>query len=185
MKREVILALTGLALTLPLDAEGQRSDRRDRVRERDDRVERLEPVRAPGRVFQVRPAYRTMPARVVYSSRARYLDRAATGLWVRADLGTIQFRRGMPGRGVILTNRDLRDLLGAQNVRRIRQAASRAGIHGTLRGRWAGQRGRSRTLIVTIDRFEVAEFADYDGDGFVDRIYLIGDRRPHRTAVRW
>ena len=85
----------------------------------------------------------------------------------------------------MLKKRDLRDLLGRHTVRRINNAANRAGIHGSMRGRWVGQRGGMRVLIVTVDGFEVAEFSDFDRDGFVDQVYLIGERRPRRTVGWW
>ena len=188
MKRELILALTGLALLIPADAEAQRRNRSggdDRVRERDDRVERLEPVRAPGRVFRTRPRHRNVRSRVVYTSRSRNPRYSVGHVWFRADFGDVRFRRGFFGRHVILTTNDLRDLLGRHTVRRVRDAARRAGIHGAMRGRWIGQRGGVRVLVVTVDGFEVAEFSDYDRDGFVDQVFLIGDRRPRRTVSRW
>ena len=186
MRRELVLALTGLAIWMPIDAEAQRRDRGgDRQRERDDRVERLEPVRAPGRVFRTRARHRAVPSRVVYTSRSRHPRYSVGHVWLRADFGDLRFRRGALGRSVILNTNDLRDLLGRHTVRRVRDAAHRAGIHGAMRGRWVGQRGGVRVLVVTVDGFEVAEFSDYDRDGFVDQVFLIDDRRPRRTVSRW
>ena len=186
MRREVVVALTGLAILVPLEADGQRRDRgADRARERDDRVERLEPIRAPGRVFRTRARHRGAPARVVYTSRSRHPRYSVGHVWLRADFGDLRFRRGFFGRHAILDTNDLRDLLGRHTVRRVRDAAHRTGIHGSMRGRWVGQRGGVRVLVVTVDGFEVAEFSDYDRDGFVDQVFLIGDRRPRRTVSRW
>jgi len=186
MKRELILALTGLAMLMPIDAEAQRRDRgSDRARERNDRVERLEPVRAPGRVFRASPRHRNHRSRVVYTSRSRSPRYSVGHVWFRADIGDVRFRRGFFERRVTLTTNDLRDLLGRHTVRRVRDAAHRAGIHGAMRGRWVGERRGVRVLVVTVDGFEVAEFSDYDRDGFVDQVFLIGDRRPRRTVSRW
>ena len=186
MKRELVLALTGLAMLMPMDADAQRRDRGgERARERGNRVERLEPVRAPGRVYRVRPRHRDVRSQVVYTSRGRHPRYSVGNAWLRADFGEIRFRRGFYGRRVVLKKNDLRDLLGRHTVRRVKNAANRAGIHGPMRGRWVGQRGGIRVLVVTVDGFEVAEFSDYDRDGFVDQVFLIGDRRPRRTVGWW
>lgn len=186
MKRDLVLALVGLVMVLPVDAEAQRRDRNgDRARDRGDRVERLEPVRAPGRVYRTRPRYRDVRTRVVYSSHSRHPRYSVGHVWLRADLGPVRFRRGFYGRRVVLEQRELRDLLGRHAVKRVREAARWAGIRGPMRGRWLGPRGGSRVLVVTVDGFEVAEFADIDRDGFVDQVYLIGERRPRRVVSRW
>ena len=186
MRREVLLALTGLVMVLPVDAEAQSRDRSgDRARERNQHVERLEPVRAPGRVYRVRPRHRDVRSTVVYRSRGHRARFSVGNVWIRADFGEVRFRRGFYGRHVVLQTDDLRDLLGRHAVRRVKNAANRAGIHGPMRGRWVGQQRGVRVLVVTVNGFEVAEFSDYDRDGFVDQVFLIGDRRPRRTVSRW
>ena len=186
MKRKLVLALTGLAMIMPRDADAQRRDRGgDRARERDNRVDRLEPVRAPGRVYRARPT-RDVRTRVVYTSRSRHPRYSVGHAWLRADVREFRFRdRAYYGRRVVLKQNDLRALLGRQAVNRVRNAARRAGIRGPMRGRWIGQRGGARILIVTVDGFDVAEFSDWNRDGFVDQVYLIGERRPRRTVSRW
>ncbi|MCH1570325.1 MAG: hypothetical protein L7S64_03205 [Longimicrobiales bacterium] len=187
MNRELILALTGLTMILPFDAEAQRRNRgEDRVRERDNRIEQLEPIRAPGRVYRVRPRHRDMRSRVVYSSHSRAPSYSVGHVWMQADFGNVRFRdRGIFGRRVVLKKNDLRDLLGRHAVNRVKNTANRLGIHGPMRGQWVGARGGVRILVVTVDGFEVAEFSDRNRDGFVDQVYLIGERRPRRTVSRW
>ncbi|MDE3003554.1 MAG: hypothetical protein OXU38_09905 [Gemmatimonadota bacterium] len=186
MRREVLLALMGLVMVLPVDAEAQSRGRSgDRARERDQHVQQLEPVRAPGRVYRVRPRHRDVRSRVVYTSRGHRAGFSVGNVWLRADFGEVRFRRGFYGRRVVLQTDDLRDLLGRHTVRRVKNAANRAGIYGPMRGRWVGQPGGVRVLVVTVAGFEVAEFSDYDRDGFVDQVFVIGDRRPRRTVSRW
>ena len=157
----------------------------DRARERDQNVQQLEPVRAPGRVYRVRPRHRDVRSRVVYTSRGHRAGFSVGNVWLRADFGEVRFRRGFYGRRVVLQTDDLRDLLGRHAVRRVKNAANRAGIYGPMRGRWVGQPRGVRVLVVTVDGFEVAEFSDYDRDGFVDQVFVIGVRRPRRTVSRW
>ena len=187
MNRELILALTGLAMILPVDAEAQRRNRsEDRARERDNRVEQLEPIRAPGRVYRVRPRHRDVRSRVVYTSRSRAPRYSVGHVWIQADFGTVRFHeRGIFGRHLVLQKNDLRALIGRHAVNRVKNAARRVGIYGPMRGQWVGARGGVRILVVTVDGFEVARFSDRNRDGFVDQVYLIGERRPRRTVSRW
>lgn len=186
MKRELVLALTGLSMLMPAIAEAQRPGRGGgRAQERGTRIEQPAPVRAPGRVYRTRPN-RDVRARVVYSSRSRPPRYSVGHRWVRADFGVIRIgHRGGFVRGAVLDRSDLRHLLGRHTVNRVRDAARRAGIRGPMRGRWIATRGAGRVLVVTMDGFEVAEFADFDRDGFIDQVYLIGQRRPRRTVSRW
>lgn len=187
MNRELILALTGLAMILPFDAEAQRRTRsEDPARERNHRVEQLAPIRAPARAYRVHPRPRDARSRVVYTSRSRTPGYSGGHVWMRADFGNLRFRdRGIFGRRVVLKKNYLRNLLGRHAVNRVKNAANRVGIHGPMRGQWVGARGGVRILVVTVNGFEVAEFSDRNRDGFVDQVYLIGERRPRRTVSRW
>jgi hypothetical protein len=197
MRRELIAILIGAALlgTVELDAQGRRNRGSERAG-RDGRVEQLEPVRAPGRVMP-RAIYRggrlDRGSRVVYSSRGRYpayrrggayrrspvYGRASTYrrdlVWVHADWGRVTMRPfGYRHRRTFLNQHELRDILGRRSVDMVRDSGRRTGLRGSLRGHWIDQGGRGRLLVVTMDRVDVAEFVDYDGDGLVDDVFLIG-----------
>ncbi len=184
MKRELTTILVGAVLIGASDVEAQRSRSGNADRNRGP-VERLEPVRAPGRVVTPRverihraaPRHRVGHTRVVYSSRnhPRYRPRAA---WVRVDWDrAVRFRvvSNRPYRGFMNGN-DLRHLLGHRTVRLIRDAGHDAGLRGALRGHWVPGRGFGRVLVVTMGGGDVAEVLDYDRDGYVDEIWVVGRR---------
>jgi hypothetical protein len=172
------------------DAQRVRGGNGDRNR---GPVERLEPVRAPGRVVAPRatrvragaPRHRAgRNTRVVYSSRSTLPRYRRTGAWVRVDWGrSVRFRvvRGRSFRG-FLNGRELRDVLGHRTVRLIRDAGHDVGLRGALRGRWLAEPGLGDVLVVTMGGADVAEVLDYNRDGFVDDVWIIG-RRGFRPVI--
>ncbi len=190
MKRGLFTLLIGATLMTAADVEAQRGRNRDRGNEvnRDrNRVERLEPVRARGRVVPrvhraSRPAQAGRPShrfnrgsRVVYSTRARYPSYTRGHRWARVDWGRVRLRTVFVthDRGY-LNKRDLRDLLGKRTVDRIKNAGRRAGLRGSMRGFWVAQRGYGEVLVVTMGGVDVAELADFNRDGFIDEVFLVG-----------
>ena len=86
-------------------------------------------------------------------------------------------------RNGVLNQGRLRDVLGRRTVDRVRNAGRRAGLHGSLRGYWEGDRYGGAILVITMGRVEVAEFVDFDRDGLVDEIFLIrSDYRLRRVS---
>lgn len=184
MKRELMTLLLGASVIMASDAEAQRNRERgnERVVQNNGRVTRLAPVQARGRIAP-RVTYRANRGRVVYSSRRGYNWHRN---WVNTRIDRIYFdRRYVQRRDGQLRNKELKDLLGNRTVKRIKDIAKDAGLRGSLRGRWIHERGIGRILVLTMDRVDVAEFADFDGDGFVDESLLINQRWDRRGARGW
>lgn len=193
MKRTTIMLLLGASVMLASDAEAQRARERGNERgsraERGGRVERLDPVRAPGRIAPqrhrvVRSHRYGQRGRVVYTTRNRYRNYG----WHRVnrrDFGHVVFRAPFYGRRPYLTQRELKDVLGNRAVRVVKDAGRRAGLRGSVRGHWVHEYGRRSTLVVTMDRVDIAEFVDFDGDGYVDDLFLIGPAGNRRVARGW
>lgn len=193
MKRAALVMVIGSVLLGAGEADAQRNDR-NRGRERDDRngrVERLDPVRAPGRVV-ARPAYspdrsyRGGSTRVVYSSRRHRPDYVGRGAWVRVDwTRAVRFRPvARYGRRAFLNRGELNDLLGRHVVRDIRDAGRSVGLRGALRGHFVYQR-HDTILVVTMGGNDVAELVDFNGDGFIDEAWVIGRRGYRPVALGW
>lgn len=190
MKHKTMMLLVGATLLMAADAEAQRARGQGgsgRV-ERDGRVERLEPVRAPGRIAprRVVRSHRYGPAsrsRVVYTSRNRFESRGWYRVPVR-DFRRVYFRSHRSGAS-FLSQGDLRRLIGARGVDLVRDAGRRAGLRGSLRGHWVHERGRRSTLVVTMNRVDIAEFVDFDGDGYVDDLFLVGPAGDRRVTRGW
>lgn len=194
MKRELMSVLLGAAMLVPVDAEAQRG----RGRGSDDapRVQKLEPVRRGGRIApraaRARPY--TTRSRVVYRSREGY-PRAGRGTrvhgiyrdsWVRVRLDWGRAPR-FPVRARLdrsLNPGELRHVLGHQTVNRIRRAGRRMGLRGAPRGHWVDSWRHGLVLIVTMDRVDLAEFFDYDRDGFIDDAYFFRHDRGRRWIGR-
>jgi hypothetical protein len=84
----------------------------------------------------------------------------------------------------VLNQRQLRDVLGRRTVDRVRNEGRRLGLRGALRGRWHQAFRFGDVLVVTMGGVEVAEFADYDGDGFIDEVLVPRRVRGRRIASR-
>lgn len=198
MKRELMSVLLGAALLVPMDAEAQRG--RGSAADGDARVQKLEPITTGGRVApRGRVAARAPYSRnrVVYSSQTQYrVPRAyRSGGWnrgyrdtrirVRFDIGRapifVRPRARFEGR---LNQAELRRVLGHDTVRRIRQSGQRAGLRGAVRGHWVDTRRQGLVLVVTMDRVDVAEFIDYDRDGWIDDSYFLRLDRGRRWIAR-
>ncbi len=188
MKRELMMALLGAAILTPADADGQRNRTRERERPREERAGQPAPVRAGGRIaYPVRNSGRfDRRSRVVYTSRGSYRPAARGHLWVRANWGPVRIRSVGYHRGnLVLKKNDLRHVLGRRTVDQVQRAGRRAGLRGAMRGHWVGRRGAGQVLIVTMGGVDVAEFADFDRDGFVDDVFLVQHSRNRRVVSRW
>ena len=195
MKRGMLMLTAGALLLVPIDADAQRARSRDdgRIQNRNGRVERLEPVRAPSRVVDRRVRYvptrhvRNGRSRVVYSSYGRYGPRWRNAFWVRADWGRrIRFHAiGHRNPNRVLNQARLRDVLGNRTVRRLEDAGRAMGLRGALRGHWVSGYGRGHILVISMDRVDIAEVIDFDRDGFVDDVFLIRGTRDDQVVSRW
>jgi hypothetical protein len=202
MKRELLSVLIGASILLPADAMAQRNRTSDRNRNERDRTERVQPapvrngrvqpapVRANGRIaYPVRSPRHAAASRtrVVYTNRgvsARYSNRG--GIWIQADWGRrIPVRPIFRGRRDELNQGELRDILGKRTVDRVKDAGRHAGLRGGLRGHWVNAHEDGLILVVTMDRVDVAEFVDFDRDGFIDDAFVIDGRRGRLVASRW
>ena len=196
MKRELMSVLFGAALLVPMDAEAQRG--RGRAADDNPRVQKLEPITTGGRgAPRGRVAARAPYARnrVVYSSNTRYrvprfyrsgrFGYRDSRIRVRLDYGRapifVRPRARLAGR---LSQGELRRVLGHETVRRIRQSGRRAGLRGAIRGHWVDARRHGLVLVVTMDRVDVAEFIDYDRDGWIDDSYFFRHDRGRRWTDR-
>ncbi len=187
MKRELFMVLLGASILIPAEADAQRNRTRDRSRE--DRSGQPAPVQANGRIAYPAPRGGRRAwdrgTRVVYSSRAGRAPYRGRQLWVRADWGRIRMRAMSHRRDRRTLNQsDLRHVLGRHTVNRVKNNGRRTGLRGSLRGHWVNQRGQGRILIVTMGRVDVAEFIDFDRDGFVDDVFMIRNGRGRRVS-RW
>lgn len=181
MRRKLWVVLVGTSLLIPIEANAQRGQNRGRTS-----VQRVPAV--SGRLAECRPPAGARPfdcsARIVYSSRAYGSNRPGV-VWARTDWGRVRirtdFRRGRWG---VLNQRQLRDVLGRRTLDRVRDVGRKSGLRGSLRGRWH-QAGRSGdVLVVTMGGREVAEFVDYNRDGFVDEVLVPRNVRGRRVASR-
>lgn len=195
MKRERVAVLT-LALVLHAGAlDGQQRTRTEagarrveRVERTDGRaearsgVERLDPIRAPGRVMPQRYDRR----HVRRPSHARYRGAQSlpfyedNGRWSRSHRRItvrMPIRLGFADR---LDARDLRILLGRETVREVRAAARGLGIRGPMAGHWIARHRAAPALLLTVDGFEVALVMDRNRDGLLDELRLV---RPSRGYV--
>ena len=78
--------------------------------------------------------------------------------------------------GYLLQRQDLRHLLGKGQVNAIERHARSMRVRGRTEGRWLGMDGWARVLEVTVGGIPVAEFHDYQGDGFFDEMVLLRPR---------
>lgn len=192
MKRELLSVLIGAALIVPADVEAQRG--RKHVPQRGPRVVDTPPAVASGRLNRCRaPAharsFECRPAnRVVYSSRAGYrhatVYRPYRDSRIRVRLawgsGRLHFRARPYMTGTV-GPAQLRRILGPQTVNRVRRAGRRLGLRGAPRGHWVESWRHGLVLVVTMDRVDIAEFVDYDRDGFVDDAFFFR----HDGGRRW
>jgi hypothetical protein len=177
MKRELMSALLGASLLVPVGVDAQRARHR---------APQPAPVTVSGRLGHCTPPAGARPfdcrARVVYSSGVRYGPRPSRAAWVRVDWGRIRLA---PVRYVrrdrFMNQGELRRLMGRHAVDRIRDHGRRAGLRGGLRGEWVQDGRRGHVLVVRMDRVDVAELVDFDRDGVVDDIFLM----PLGTGGRW
>lgn len=190
MRRALLTLVIGASFAFAADADAQRARARDgeTTRARDGRVERLEPVQAPGRV--VRPVYRAPSrdhrARVVYSSGVRYPAYRTGHAWVRVEWARVRYTPvPLRHRRAFLNQGELRRLLGHDSVRMVRNAGRQAGLRGSLRGHWVADGPRTLVLVVSMDGFDVAEFVDFEGDGFIDDVFLVGPAGGRRAGYGW
>lgn len=198
MKRELLSVLIGAALIVPVDVEAQRG--RKHVPERGPRVAATAPAVASGRLARCRaPAharsFECRPAnRVVYTSRAGYSGsggyRQATvyrpyrdnRIRVRLEWGSDRpYFRARPYMAGTVGPAQLRRILGPRTVNQVRRAGRRLGLRGAPRGHWLESWRHGLVLVVTMDRVDVAEFVDYDRDGFVDDAFFFR----HDGGRRW
>jgi hypothetical protein len=194
MKRELMSVLLGAAMLVPVDGVAQRG----RGRGDDDapRVQRLEPVTRGGRiaprVARARP--HTTRSRVVYRSRDRYarpprgtrLYGAYRDGWIRVRLDwgrAPRFPTRVRWRAHVNAG-ELRRVLGPRTVNRIRRAGRRMGLRGAPRGHWMETWRNGLVLIVAMDGVDVAEFIDYDRDGFIDDSFFLSHEHGRRLIGR-
>lgn len=192
MKRELMSVLLGAAMLVPVDAEAQRG--RGRGNADGPRVQKLEPVRRGGRIDP-----RAARARRPHTARGRVVYRSGDG-YARARRGTrvygayrdgwirvrLDWRRAprfpvRPRLHTHINQGELRHVLGHRTVNRIRRAGRRMGLRGAPRGHWLETWRDGLVLIVSMEGVDLAEFIDYDRDGFIDDSYFLD----HDHGRRW
>jgi len=207
-----VLIGAALVIPVDAEAQrGRRAPGDDGPGDRRPRVEKLDPIRHGGRVGRRAPRSRPHTARVAYvrGGPVRYdqavhrydravhrYDRAVyragrirrpfrdARIRIRLDWG----RAPIHVRGRIHLDRrlnpgELRRVIGHRTVTRIRRAGRRAGLRGAPRGRWIETRRHGRILVVSMDRVDVAELVDYDGDGRIDDAFYLRHDRVRRWGV--
>jgi hypothetical protein len=189
MKGKLMLVLMGAAFLMPQESTAQRV--RDRVRT----GTRAAPITVSGRLSGCRaPAGARAfdcSRRVVYSSFRR--SSASRGNRARAGSDWSRTRLSFRGnnRAPSLNQRQLRDVLGKRTVDRVRAAGRSVGLRGSLHGQWERERRGSATLVILMNRVKVAEFIDYNRDGRIDDVFVIGnaehrwDTMNRRATTRW
>ena len=179
MRRTLWMVVVGTSLLIPMETVAQRGQSRGRTT-----VQRVPTV--SGRLAECRPSAGARPfdcrARVVYSSGA-YIPIQVGVEWARTDWGHVRIRAdSRRERWGVLNQRQLRDVLGRRTFDRVRDVGRRSGLRGSLQGRWHQARRSGDVLIVTMGGWEVAEFLDYNRDGFVDGVLVPRDVRGRRVA---
>lgn len=190
MKRELMSVLLGAALLVPPSAVDAQ---RGRGGDRGPRVERLEPITVSGRVAVGRrvavagrvagcpaPAHapavgcrRRAAARVVYRSPVTYRPYRSPRVQVYAEWIRVPARFTVGHRfDRALNPGQLKKVIGHRTVDRIHDLGHRAGLRGSARGHWIDSRRHGLVLVVTMDGVDVAEFIDYDRDGWFDDSFL-------------
>ena len=173
MKRTFWMVLVGSSFLLPIEAEAQRGRNRNAPASRQiaSVSARLANCRAPsgGRSYVCRNDVHT---NVVYRYGGNSRNRVRRA-WVAANWGSIHmYPVRYRARNREIGQRQLRDMLGAATVRRVRDLGRRSGLRGSVRGRWVENRRSGAVLTLTMNRQEVVRFLDYDRDGHVDEVLL-------------
>lgn len=166
MKRELMSVLLGAALLVPastVDAQ------RGRGGDRGPRVERLQPITVGGRMA----VGGRVAGRVVYRSPVVYRPYRNPRVQVHAEWLRVPARFTVGHRfDRALNPGQLKKVIGHRTVNRIRNAGRRAGLRGAVRGHWIDSRRHGLVLVVTMGGVDVAEFIDYDRDGWFDDSFL-------------
>ena len=93
--------------------------------------------------------------------------------WARADWGDIHLYAPATSYGhVRMGERGLRDILDGRTLSRVRRVGRRGGLRGPITGRWTENRRSGTTLEMRMQGRPVAEVHDYDGDGYVDEVFV-------------
>ena len=173
MKHTLWMVLMGTFFLIPIEAEAQRGRARNAHASRQIAPvsARLTSCRAPsgGHAYLCRNDVRTD---VVYrsssSGRGRTRRAWVVANWGRIHIYPVRYR----ARSREITQGRLRDMLGAETVRRVRDVGRRAGLRGSVRGQWIESRRSGAVLTLTMSRQEVAQLLDFDRDGLVDEVLL-------------
>ena len=172
MKRITLVVLTGTSFLLPIDAAAQRhrapiaSSRYVAA----PNTARLARCRTPagGRAYVCRAPRRSSVV-YRYSGHPR---RNTAARWVDAYWGPVYMTpRGRLPRGE-LRQRDLRDILGGSQVKRIKDLGRDLGLRGSLRGHWHESWRAGTTLVVSMGGRDFVELVDFDYDGRTDRVFI-------------
>jgi hypothetical protein len=195
MKSKLMLVLVGAAFLMPQESTAQRVRDRDGERSRVRTSTRPAPITVSGRLSGCRaPAGARAfdcSRRVVYSSFRRSPASRGNRAWIRTDWSRARLSFRGATRARSLNQSQLRDILGRRTVERVRAAGRSVGLRGSLRGQWEHKRRGSATLVILMNRVKVAEFLDYNGDGRIDDVFVIGnaerrwDTMNRRATTRW
>jgi hypothetical protein len=174
MKRIFGLVLIGASVLIPANAQAQRRGVPDAPSARHyagASSARLAGCRAPaaGRSYVCRSDARP---RVVYrySGRTR---RPIVRSRVGRDWGVIRmYPVRHRGRGGMIRQAALRQVLGAATFHRIHERGRRAGLRGPLRGHWREGPRLGAVLTLTMGGQQIAQLHDFDRDGLADEVWF-------------
>ena len=165
MKRQLQSVVVGAAILLPVSAEAQYGLSRPEIGP-DPVVPRV--VRSGACASRSRGRERGCVPFVRARSTSRH------GVIVR--YAGHDFDRG---RARSIGRRELRDLLGRDAVRRLREHGRDVGLRGAMRAEWVRWGRMGDALVVTVDGVELALGFDHNRDGRLDELVLVDpwDRR--------
>ena len=193
MRNRGIVILAAAAVLVPANVDGQRDRQGNRNDRQNRQDERWEDTRGPG---YDNDRYLD-EGRYDYDDGYRYDDRYERpsdryrGPYSRRNPRSSDWRyqnwgdfhlyapRGLRTRH--MGERGIRQLLGAQGLRRLKRIARQSGTRGPLTATWTASRRYGDRLMVRSRGRRIAEIHDFNRDGYVDEVLV---RRP-RARVRW
>ena len=93
--------------------------------------------------------------------------------WVQAEWGDIHLYSPDTRYGSVrLGERGLREILDRRTLSRVRRVGRRAGLRGPITGRWSEHRRSGAVLEMRMQGRPLVEVHDYDGDGYVDDVFV-------------
>lgn len=181
MRREAWIVLLGIGLLAPIQLGAQKSQRRAENSYRSGNrgaVACTSTMRSARRDCSGRLAPIRVASGRIHGVRARRT-------WIPVDWGNVFIRHSADrDRFDAISQGRLQRMLGRASVERLRSLGRHDGLRGRLRGHWYMGSRRGAVLVISIGGREVAQFVDYNRDGWVDQV-LLSNRTSARTVYTY